>query len=230
MDREYFEKILCAPDFLTFWESKTAEEIGMLLGKDAAAMVNFDQLSPHHCYTLFEHVLHTVLNLRGKLQQKNEHSTYLLTAAFFHDIGKVVTARIKDGRKVFYGHAEKSVQLIVPVLQKMGYDKTEIEIICFYIKHHDDFISYRLSEQITGRGYEAITDTSVWKHIEELEKKKLQNCFWYDRKMWIELIWLCCADAEAQAEIVYKNNKQVDSRNAKVRRLKCIGYIIENRI
>lgn len=230
MDRKDFEKVLCAPDFFEFWQSKSVKEVGILVGKYAAAMINFDQCNPHHCYTLFEHALCTVIKLRGILQQNNECNIYLLTAAFFHDAGKVVTARMKDGRKVFYGHAVKSVQLTIPVLQKMGYDKDEIAVICFYIKHHDDFISYRLPEQITAAGHRAINSLSVWNHIEKVESTELKNCAWYSRKMWLELVWLCCADAEAQAEIVYKNNQQVDSREAKIQRLKCIENIIENRI
>ncbi len=58
-------------------------------------------------------------------------------------------ARVKDGRTVFYGHAQKSVEIANSLLNRLGYMSHEIEQILFYIGHHDDFISWILPQDNT---------------------------------------------------------------------------------
>lgn len=48
-------------------------------------------------------------------------------AAFFHDVGKVLTAKCKEGRLVFYGHAKESAMISRGILTAMGYENNEIE-------------------------------------------------------------------------------------------------------
>lgn len=220
MDRYKFEQLLLSDEFYQYWQRKTKKDVENILGSNAAAMVGFEQRNPHHCYTLFEHVLQTVENLRSKIDCNKTDSRYLLAAAFFHDLGKVKTAREKEGRLVFYGHAVVSVQLVRPILHKMGYTKKETDIICFYIRHHDDFISFRFTQQTKNtHGYIAINEANVRRVISRADGS---------RDMWLKLLLLCCADAEAQEEIVYKNNIVADSKKDKLERLQEISKIIEN--
>ena len=108
MKKEEFESTLQKP--LEYWENKSKEEAGKLLGADASAMVGFDQRNPHHCHDLFMHTLHTVNGL-------DRHSPVLLkTAAFFHDIGKPSVAVEKNGRLVFYRHAKMSAKIAESLL------------------------------------------------------------------------------------------------------------------
>ena len=52
---------------------------------------------------------------------------------------------------MFYGHAKCSDEIARVILHQMGYVSDEIEQICFYISHHDDFISYVLPEEEYNR-------------------------------------------------------------------------------
>lgn len=130
MMREQFEYSLINP--LLFWSLKTKDEVSVLIGETAAVMVAFDQRNPHHCYDLFLHTMHTVAGI------KETAPALLRVAAFFHDIGKPIVAMEKQGRLVFYGHAQKSAKVACPILKEMGYSDADIKEICFYIKHHDD--------------------------------------------------------------------------------------------
>ena len=72
MTRKEFEKTLIASDCVTFWLSKTKEEVSDLLGEDVASMVKFDQRNPHHCYDLFAHTVHVeTVVLMSKVKGKN---------------------------------------------------------------------------------------------------------------------------------------------------------------
>ena len=51
MERKTFEDSLLDP---LEWMKKDKEEVERLLGPETAAMVGFDQRTPHHCHTLFE--------------------------------------------------------------------------------------------------------------------------------------------------------------------------------
>ena len=112
MTRKEFEKTLIESDCVTFWLSKTKEAVSDLLGEDVAKMVSFDQCNPHHCYDLFTHTVHTVENVRKRLLSSSKNSILLLVAAFLHDIGKVHTAKVKEGQLVFYGHKHRMKYLI----------------------------------------------------------------------------------------------------------------------
>ena len=136
MNRELFEESLIRP--LQCWSQRSKSEVKGLLGKEVAQMVNYDQRNPHHCYDLFIHTLYTVQFIGDSAPID------LRVAAFFHDIGKPYVAQEKQERLVYYGHAEKSVEIARPLLGGLGYSISQVNRICFYIGHHDDFISWVL--------------------------------------------------------------------------------------
>ena len=139
MNKKQLEQSLL--ESIKFWSKLTKEEVFYLLGSEVSAMVDYDQNNPHHCYDLFTHVLYTVDGI------ENTAPAFLRVAAFFHDIGKPVVVMNKQGRFVFYGHAARSAEIAEPILEKLGYNTNEIDEICFYITHHDDFISWCLPEE-----------------------------------------------------------------------------------
>lgn len=125
--------------------------------------------------------MHTVENVRKRLHSSSKNSILLLVAAFFHDIGKVHTAKVKEGRLVFYGHAKQSCEIARGILQRMGYDSDEINQICFYISHHDDFISYVLPDEDYNRSNPyliEITPENVQKHKQSVESTFSLDCPW----------------------------------------------------
>lgn len=217
MMREQFEHSLINP--LLFWSLKTKDEVSVLIGETAAVMISFDQLNPHHCYNLFLHTLHTVAEI------KKTAPALLRAAAFFHDIGKPIVAMEKQGRLVFYGHAQKSAKVACPILKKMGYSDAEIKEICFYIKHHDDFISWVLPEEEYNRENKylvPITKENMQKHIEKVLKKIEVDDFQPNKQSWENLLELCYADASAQANVVIQNGTIIDTKEHKLSKIKAL--------
>lgn len=225
MTRKEFEQTLIAPDCATFWLSKTKAEVADLLGEDVASMVKFDQRNPHHCYDLFAHTVHTVENVQKRLLSSSKNNTLLLVAAFFHDIGKVHTAKAKEGRLVFYGHAKHSEEIARVILQQMGYVSDEIEQICFYISHHDDFISYVLPEEDYNHNNPyliEITPENIQKHTNLVETTFNSDCSWKWHNVRFNLIILCYADANAQSDVVFSKTSIIDSKFHKISKLSAI--------
>lgn len=135
MHRKEFEETFINSGSLV---NMTKDEALRLLGKEVAMMIGYNQNNPHHCYDLWEHSIKTMQGLTC------DKDNQLRVAAFFHDIGKPSVARVKDGRTVYYGHAQKSVEIANSLLNRLGYMSHEIEQILFYIEHHDDFISCKV--------------------------------------------------------------------------------------
>lgn len=107
--------------------------------------VNYDQRNYAHQYDLWNHSIHTVLNL-----PRNNEDDMLYLGALLHDIGKpLAQCRGKnpdDPYMHYYGHPEISKSLIqssvIPELQKQGVQLSldEQETLIFYVHHHDDVV------------------------------------------------------------------------------------------
>lgn len=222
MNREIFEESLIQP--LQFWSMKSKNEVRALLGEEVAQMMDYEQRNPHHCYDLFLHVLHAV-----QFVGSNSHIP-LLVAAFFHDIGKPYVAQEKQGRLVFYGHAQKSAEIARPLLHSLGYTRLQTDHICFYISHHDDFIPWVLPAESYDRENPyliEITVDNITTHIEKVAagNEPLPNIKSYE--LWSDLLLLCRADALAQTEFVYRGGVLVDSRKHKLKKVESIYTALE---
>lgn len=186
-------------------------------------MVKYSQNNPHHYYDLFLHTLHTVENLGDCA------SCDLRIAAFFHDIGKPYVAIPKQGRTVFYGHAIKSAEIAQLVLNRIGYAEKEVERSCFFIRHHDDFISWVLPSETYDRTNPyllEISPSNLKAHITGATKE--YACFETNdiHQIWSNLLCLCRADAMAQAEQVYRGKISIDSRSHKLKRIEAIEKVL----
>lgn len=222
MGRDEFEESLNDP--LTFWLSKSKDEICCLIDAKVGDMVGFDQRNPHHCYDLFTHSLNTVIGI------KDTAPILLRVAAFFHDIGKPVVVMEKQGRLIFHGHAQESAKIAPTILKKMGYDFEKIKEICFYIKHHDDFISWVLPEEEYNHANKymvQITKENLWRHIDKVLKKIDVDDFQPDMQNWKNLLELCYADASAQANEVIQNGAVIDTKEHKLRKIRVLQKCLE---
>lgn len=210
---------------------KGRDELSMLLGPDFGAMKEYNQNNPHHHLDLLSHTIAVVTGIKVNNVDSREFIELRL-AALFHDIGKPLTAMKKEDRLVFYGHAEKSSEITMPMLRKLGFQEETVQRIGFYIACHDTFISFRLPEEMPKRPNDYIKEIdqeTVMRHITgiQTEKKKLGDYipsisdFFY-------LLFLCIADAEAQAEYAILNGRIIDTRAKKARRMKNIQNIIKN--
>ena len=212
-----FEDSLYSP--INFWQKKSINEVEEMLGKSVAQMMFFNQRNPHHCYDLFLHTLYTVSHIK-----KNAPSV-LRTAAFFHDIGKPFVAMEKQGRLVFYGHALKSAEIAKSILNELGYSDAEVKEICFYIKHHDDFISWVLNEEKYDHENEylvPINKENIQNHINKVLDKLDVDDFKPTKQSWENLLDLCYADALAQAEVVIRNGTVIDTKEHKLNKIKVL--------
>lgn len=122
-------KLLCSahPDYLrSAWET----------GLTAVFLPEFDhametkQNNPHHCYSVGEHILHSLLHVK---EDKVLRLTMLL-----HDIGKPVTRQTdKEGIDHFYGHGDVGEEMAEQILKRLRFDNDTIEKVCRLVKYHD---------------------------------------------------------------------------------------------
>lgn len=210
---------------------KSKTELTCLLGKAFAEMKDYEQKNPHHCYDLLSHTIHTVLAIsKNNLSEKD--FLCLRTAALFHDIGKPEVAFWKNDRLVFYGHAAKSSEIAFDLLCETGLKQQEIKRICFFIKHHDDFISFKREDEFVDDGNPYIKLISRDNIISKIKNIREKSAEYHEYIPDIEdfklLISLCKADVTAQKEVVIQNKSIIDSKENKIKRfdaiIKCLGF------
>ena len=206
------------------------QQLNDVFGQDFAMMQGYSQNNPHHCYSLLEHTMQTLLALNCEELSDSERLE-LEIAALYHDVGKPKVAFEKNGKTVFYNHAKASKEIIEKELMDSGVNEYTIDKICFFVEYHDMFISFKLSDEIqtSNNPYiKKITVSNVKKEVKKVindrENKGLFVPSYHDFTI---LLRLCCADASAQSEKVVENGKEIDSRERKIKRLKEISRIIE---
>ena len=226
MDKIRLYEILNSKDSLRKLPDMPKEELKEMLGKEFSDMKDFNQNNPHHCYDLLTHSIEVVCGLFDTDLPKEK--VYLLkVAALFHDIGKPVVAFEKQGRTVFYGHAAKSVEIARPILEALAFNKEETDTILFYIRHHDDFISFKFENTSDNKSIQIISKESVKKLIDNtIEKARKKGDYIPTYEDYKHLMHLCYADASAQSEIVIKNGVQIDSKAEKLKRTQGVSSII----
>ena len=146
MDREEVIR-WSEPEQVLLLLDKSSEELKEMLGDEFAVMKDYAQNNPHHCYNLLEHTVRTAAGMDCS-GLSDEDAVQLRVAALFHDIGKPVVALQKNGKTVFYNHGKESRKIAEKRLPESGIEGSELKKILFYIEHHDDFISFKLKENI----------------------------------------------------------------------------------
>ena len=206
------------------------EELSHMFGNEFSMMKNYNQNNPHHCYDLLEHTIKTVEHI--ECSDISDHEKFCLrVAALFHDIGKPRVAKNKDGRTVYYGHSLESAKIVEPIIRDIGLCDIDIQQICFFISHHDDFISFKLENEITDTNNPYIKliskETVKQQIISTQNKRRLNNEYVPEIYDFILLMKLCMADAKAQSKVVFLNGIEINSRSKKCERLDAIRKIIE---
>lgn len=115
------------PDYL-----RTAYETG-ITGEflpEFDACMKTEQNTPHHCYTVGEHTLQSLLNVRA---DKVLRLTMLL-----HDMGKPVVKKTdENGRDHFKLHGLQSEQMAKSILRRLKFDNDTLYKVCRLVKWHD---------------------------------------------------------------------------------------------
>ena len=213
LEKQEFEQILKREDIKNFLLNSSKEAIEKAFGEKVANMKDYDQNNPNHQYDLLEHTIEVMEGLPKEKYLPEDYKT-LRIAAFFHDIGKPEVAKEKDGKTVYYRHAEKSKEISVDILQEMGYTESEIDRILFFVQHHDDFINVS-----------TIDDKTVEKVSKILEKMKSGE-YVPTNKDQMMLLDLCRADVQAQSEVIEENGEIKDTRKDRLDRYNKIEALL----
>ena len=95
------------------------------------ACMTTSQNTPHHCYTVGEHILHSLCHVRA---DKVLRITMLL-----HDIGKPVVRKTdENGRDHFKMHGIAGEKMASQILRRLKFDNDTIRKVTRLVKWHDD--------------------------------------------------------------------------------------------
>lgn len=131
-----------------------------------------EQNNPWHKYNVLGHILHSVEEM-NKMTQELDPSTRRMLAytMLFHDIGKPDThiVRNKDGKLIdsFFGHNERSCEIIEPLLPQLNFSENACRIILKLVHKHDIFMF--IKEYPTNNPYwRQLTDALIEDEIKDL--------------------------------------------------------------
>ena len=105
-------------------------------GVTAVILPEFDrcmetpQNTPHHCFTVGEHILHTLTEVRC--------DRILRLTMLLHDIAKPVVRKTDpDGRDHFKTHGHVGEKMAEEILRRLKLDNETIRTVCRLIHYHD---------------------------------------------------------------------------------------------
>jgi len=147
-ERIHYEWLLLLSQISSFTSILGMEETGLLeiLFPEMTALRKIRQDRYHHL-DVFGHSLLTLQSLEMLMQKdtsvstdleleitsylsQNQKAAWLKWAALLHDLGKAETAREKDGRLIFYGHAEASQRKLEMIAERFRLGKQELSFLC----------------------------------------------------------------------------------------------------
>ncbi len=133
----FFREILKLPNHVgkTF---SSMNELGVLAAylPEFKELIGFFQPGVYHCYTADEHTLIAIKNLESLENEKNKISKIyslvkekdlLFLAVLFHDIAKPISIS---------GHEIIGSEIANTVMERLGYDQEEIDLVQFLVRHH----------------------------------------------------------------------------------------------
>jgi tRNA nucleotidyltransferase (CCA-adding enzyme) len=111
---------------------RTAYEVGITkaIMPEFDAMMETPQHNPHHLYTVGEHTIRTIQEIKA--------DKLLRLAMLFHDIGKPLCIT-EDKKHIhhFYGHDEEGEKLAKEIMQRLKFDNDTIRIVQKLVRYHD---------------------------------------------------------------------------------------------
>ena len=116
------------PDYL-----RTAYEAGITAEflPEFDACMETSQNTPHHCYTVGEHILHSLCHVRA--------DRVLRITMLLHDIGKPVVRKTdENGRDHFKTHGNAGEKMASQILRRLKFDNDTIRKVTRLVKWHDD--------------------------------------------------------------------------------------------
>lgn len=112
---------------------RTAYELGItkVILPEFDACMNTEQNNIHHAYSVGEHIIQTLLNIRS--------DRVLRLTMLMHDIAKPATMTVdEDGVSHFYGHDIKGVEMAKEIFHRLKFDRKTTDRVCNLIRYHDE--------------------------------------------------------------------------------------------
>ena len=114
-------------------EIRTAWETGLT----AVFLPEFDRMmatpqnTKHHCYSVGEHTLHTLLHV--------EPDKVLRLTMLLHDVAKPLCITTDEaGQNHFKGHPVKGADMAKVILRRLKFDNDTTDRVCRLVRYHDD--------------------------------------------------------------------------------------------
>lgn len=139
------------PDYI-----KTAYDLGItkVIFPEFDKMMETSQNNPHHCYSVGEHSVRVMENVRN--------DRVLRLSALLHDIAKPLCKHTgRDGIDHFNGHAEKGVGIAKDFFKRLKFDNDTRDRVCRLVGAHDWTIGLkegRIRHEIYRIGEEAFPE------------------------------------------------------------------------
>lgn len=110
-------------------------------------MMDTAQNTPHHMYTVGEHTIKTLENIKRMdksiitdgscIEYNPDYFKYLRLCMLFHDMGKPSCKTTKDGKDHFFGHPQKSADIALNIMRRLKFDNKTINAVCSLVLYHD---------------------------------------------------------------------------------------------
>ncbi|MDE5771473.1 MAG: HD domain-containing protein, partial [Ruminococcus sp.] len=126
--REELDKLICGKNCINVLMEYS--DIITTVIPEFERCIDFDQHSPYHKYTVWEHIARAV-NLAPPDNIK------MRRALLFHDIAKPICAMFDEtGRGHFKKHAETGAEMTRDIMKRLRYDSESINYAVTLIAHH----------------------------------------------------------------------------------------------
>ncbi len=112
---------------------RMAYELGVtkVILPELDACMETDQCNPHHAYTVGEHTIQTLMNIRA--------DRVLRLTMLMHDMAKPVTMTVdEEGVGHFKGHPEVGAEMAREIFKRLKFDRDTMDKVCNLIKYHDE--------------------------------------------------------------------------------------------
>lgn len=94
-------------------------------------MMETNQHNKHHCYSVGEHTLYTLLHV--------EPDKVLRLTMLLHDVAKPVCITTDEaGQNHFKGHPVKGADMAKVILRRLKFDNDTTDRVCRLVRYHDD--------------------------------------------------------------------------------------------
>lgn len=128
-------KILCCKN--ATYGIKTLMNLGAMkyIIPDLIATKGLEQ-NKYHFGDVFEHTMALIDHYHNVINQFGNPDLVTLLALLLHDIGKVKTQTVKDGKIHFYDHEYMGAKMVVDILKTLKYDNDTIKEVQFLVENH----------------------------------------------------------------------------------------------